>query len=329
MANKFRLGLVAELNNGEDGSRAIMSEDWNYFFDFFRARGDVALFDWKSVGDDFSVDEYALGSRNFSSVVKGKAYIRNLCDVIYIGQLGKIHERKNDFLKFLDIMEDFHGQVINPVDTIRNNLSKGYLLELQDKGISVIPTIDVSRGYSFSDLERLNFPNYRKSIDDLVLKPKVFGEQGNGVVRLSEIEGEDGLRKYLGEHGEVIAQPLLDDIYVKGEDSFIFTGRDFSHGLNKVTGKFKINLCSSDKSSPKYSPKSPTPEQMVLCQSALDAWPTPFGYARIDIVSSDVPLIGEVEMVNPAGYALEIGALETYSKNLNKTFNEVFERGRV
>lgn len=329
MRNKFRLGLVAELNSGDDGSRAIMSEDWSYFFDFFRARGDVALFDWKNVGEDFSVDEYALGSSDFSSVMGERADIRDLCDVVYIGQLGKIYERKNDFLKFLDTMGGFPGQVINPVDTIRSNLSKGYLLELQDKGVSVIPTVDVSRGYSFSGLEKLKFPNYRKSIDDLVLKPKIFGEQGNGVVKLSEIGDEDGLRKYLSEHGEVIAQPLLNDIYAKGEDSFIFTGREFSHGLNKVTGGFKINSCGSNNSSPKYSPKSPTPEQMDLCQSALDAWPTPFGYARIDIVSSDIPLIGEVEMVNPAGYSSDIGALGTYSNNLNRVFNEVFERGRV
>ena len=322
MKNEFRLGLVAEIKDGDvGGSRVIKSKDWNYFFNFFREKGDVVLFDWKNVGSDFNVCEYAVGSRDSFDVLEEKADIRELCDIMYIGQLGKIYERRETFLGFLDILEKFPGQVINPIETIKGNLSKHYLLELQDKGISVIPTVDVSNGYGFLDLERLEFPNYGKSIDDLVLKPKIFGEQGNGVVRLSEIGGEEGFQGYLKRHKEAIAQPLIDDIYFRGEDSFVFTGRKFSHGLNKVTGNFKINFCNSSR----YSSKEPSADEMALCQSVFDAWPSAFGYARIDIVPSDKPLIGEVEMVNPAGYLAEVNAFEKYSQNLNKRIKEIHE----
>ena len=322
MKNKFNLGLIAEIKEDSNHpSSPVKSKDWKYFFDFFRGNGDVALFDWKSVDENFNVNEYLVGNKDSFEVVKGQEDIRNLCDIVYIGQLGKIHQNKNKFMTFLDTLENFPGQVVNPIETIKGNLSKGYLLELQDKGISVIPTLDVDKAYSLNDLRNMEFPNWSKSIDDLVLKPKVFGEQGSGVIRLSEIADQKELNNYLKANGETIAQPLINDIYTRGENSFIFTGREFSHGLNKITGNFKINLCESSK----YSPRLPTKKEMDLCQSVFDVWPTNFGYVRMDIIPSENPLIGEVEMVNPAGYLSEVNAFEKYSTNLNKRLNEVYE----
>ena len=320
MRNNFRLGLVAEMENGKTGnSRVIKSEDWKYLSNFFRFKGEVVLFDWKNMGSDFRVSEYMEGTEGFFGVSRKTSDIRNLCDVVYIGQLGKIHERKEEFLKFLDIMEEFPGQVVNPIKTIRSNLSKDYLLKLQSRGVRVVPTLEVEEGCSLAELRRLNFSNYERPIDDLVLKPKVFGEQGGGVLRVSEIRRDEDLQSYLKTHGKMIVQPLISDIYTRGENSFIFTGRNFSHGLNKTTGKFKINLCDSVK----YSRIDPTKSEVELCQSVFDLWPTDFGYCRVDIIPSDKPLVAEVEMVNPAGYLAEVNAFEKYSLRLEDRLKDI------
>ncbi len=317
MENKFKLGLVAELGT----ESLIKSKDWAYFMNFFREKGDVVLFDWKDVSSNFIIPRFVLGSKDDLGLVESNEDIRNLADILYVGQLGKIHKKKEDFMSFLNILENFSGIVVNPIETIKGNLSKQYLLDLQKKGISVIPTVDVYINYSIQYLKNLNFPNYGKSIEDIVLKPKVFGEQGNGVIKLSDLKGESEFKDYLKNNGEVIAQPLVNEIYAKGENSYIFTGRNFSHGLNKITGNFKINFCGSSK----YVSIKPTKAEMDLCQSVFDVWPTNFGYARLDIIPSEKPLIGEVEMVNPAGYLSETGSFEKYSKNLNKRLNEVYQ----
>jgi glutathione synthase/RimK-type ligase-like ATP-grasp enzyme len=328
MKNDFRLGLVAEIKDEEGHPFSpVMSEDWKYFTDFFRSRGDVVLFDWKTLRNDFTVPEYVLGSQDSLEVVRERTDIRDLCDVAYIGQLGKISQDKVGFLNFLNIIEGFPGIVVNPISTIKGNLSKQYLIDLQEKGVNVIPTLDVRHDATLEELANLDFPRYGKSDNGVILKPKIFGEQGIGVVRLEDFSNEGKLHEYLTTSGEVIAQPLIEDIFTRGENSFIFTGRKYSHGLNKITGNFKINYTTDSNS--RYSAISPTDAELELCEAAFDALPDRFGYVRVDIISGDNPMIGEVELVNPACYLADSGALETYSMNLNERLNEIFERGRV
>jgi glutathione synthase/RimK-type ligase-like ATP-grasp enzyme len=319
--NDFNLALVAEIDERKKNKFSpVKSEDWKYFLDYFRKRGNVSLFDWKDLEDNFKVRKHIKADDKKISIVNNPEDIRHFCNLIYIGQLGEIGSKKDNFIKFLDILEGFPGKVMNPLETIRDNLSKQYILYLQDKDIPVIPTLDVNQNWKLNDIRKLNFPNYGKAKEGIVLKPKYFGEQGKNVIMLDELKNEFELNTYLERIGEVIAQPLIKEIYSKGENSFIFLGNEFSHGLNKLTGKFKINFCESSK----YTKIFPTQKETDLCEKVLEIWPKKIGYSRIDIIPGKKPLIGEVEMVNPAGYLAETNSKETYSRNLEKKLNEYY-----
>jgi len=325
MKNNFKLALVAEIGNKEN---PIKSHDWSFFMNFFKEKGEVILFDWKSLKKDFMVSRYIKENDNTLEIIEKETDIRDLCDIIYIGQLGQIHQNKEPFMKFLDILESFPGEVINPIKTIKKNLSKQYLIDLQKKGIKVIPTINIDSNMSISELENLEFPNYGKAKDGIVLKPKVFGEQGDGVVKLEDFSSEEELQEYFLKSSGIIAQPLIKDIYIKGENSFIFLGRKYSHGVNKITGEFKINFKSDSTNKTKYIPTTPTEKELKLCNDAFNVLGIKYGYLRIDIIPGENPLIGEIEMINPAGYLKEVGAFHTYSENLNKRLNEIFNAGK-
>lgn len=325
MKNKFKLGLVAQITNSKENP--IKSKDWAFFMNFFRERGDVIMFDWKTLDENFKVPRYAKGYKDSIKIVEEEIDIRDSCDIIYIGQLGKIHESQEEFMNFLNILEDFTGNVINPIKTIKANLSKQYLIDLQEKNIPVVPTLDVDSSFTINDIKNLKFPNYGKTKDGIVLKPKVFGEQGKGVIKLEDLKNDQELKSYIVSSGEIIAQPLIKDIYTKGENSFIFLGKEYSHGVNKITGEFKINFDVNSKNETKYDKASPTKKELELCNNAINSLNSKFEYLRIDIIPGDNPLISEIEMVNPAGYLEEVDAHFIYSEKLNKRLNNIFDMG--
>lgn len=319
--NKFKIGLIAEIDNSSDNSSApVKWEDWRIMLDYFSNKGDAIIFDWKDLDNNLIVSRWVKGVRGKAHLIEEKTSINDLVDIVYIGQLGEIYKNKKNFLDFLGSLEKFKGQVINSVPIMKNNLSKQYLLDLQKDGISVVPTLDVDNSYSISDLKNLEFPNYGKQIDGIVLKPKVFGEQGNDVVKLEDFPTEEKLQEYFSNSGEVIAQPLIREIFKKGENQIIFVGGKVSHAINKFTGTFKVNFCETRK----YAKHIPTLEELELCNKAFSTLNVTPNYARVDIIPSDKPLISEIEMLNPSCSIERIeGFYEIFLNNLNRELNEV------
>ena len=325
MNNDFSLGLVAETLKDEEGNFSeIKSEDWKGIYSYFTNKGyDVHMFDWKALDENLDIQEHLNGDGREEKFHYKRSNLNNTCNIVYIGQLGKIYDKADKFWNFLDYMENFDGITVNPIKTIKNNLSKQYLLDLNEKGIPAIPSKEVDSSYSLQDINDLDFDLDRKGkLEDIVLKPKVFGEKGQGVKRLSEFENEEELNDYISSFESVIAQPFLDDIEKKGENSYIFIGGEYSHGLNKRSGNFKVNLSPTTI----YTPRDPSGDEKRLCEKVLSQWPDKHYYARLDLINSDTPYISEVEMVNPAGYLTETNSFERYLGKLDKKLNSLYEQ---
>jgi hypothetical protein len=322
--NNLRLGLVAEVDNSRDNiSFPVKWEDWKVMLDYFSNFGNTILFDWKDLDNNLVLSRRVEGKNgNISGLIEEKRSLNDLVDLIYIGQLGKIHENKENFLNFLNFLKDFSGQTINELKIIRENLSKQYLLDLQNKGVSVVPTLEINKEYLFKDLAGIIFSNYKKSIEDLVLKPKFFGEQGSGILKLSEIKNAEEFEDYKKINGKILVQPLIEEIYSLGENSLIFVGGKFSHAINKYTGNFNTNLSPNTK----YVEHFPSKEELQLCEQAFKILSVNPNYSRVDIIPSEKPLISEVEMLNPSCYLDKIkGFYEKFLGNLNSELNKVYK----
>ncbi len=310
----MRIGIVCNIDNFYNVREGDSYNYIKFISDYLSKNNEVGLFDWRDVSEDL------IASR--ALILDGGSYLSadnlslNNYDVVFVKQLGKIHLASEDFLKFLNYLESYEGRVLNPIDTIRDNLSKDYLLSMQDDGLPVVPTSRLSSDATLSEVRAMDFG--LEGSKGNVVKPCSFGEQGQGVCLVNSFGSEEEFSEYMQKNFPVIVQPVVPGIYSDGEYSLVFLGKEFSHGVRKHTGDFKINFTAKSV----YEEYVPTDEELALAKSILEYWPKSLGYSRIDFMRYDgKPLVSEVEMVNPAFYVENLeGVGERFVKDLEAFF---------
>jgi glutathione synthase/RimK-type ligase-like ATP-grasp enzyme len=102
----------------------------------------------------------------------------------------------------------------------------------------------------------------------------------------------------LAGRGDVLVQPFIDTVPGSGETSLIFFDGQFSHAVRKLpaAGDFRVQ----EHYGGTVAVHDPSPAEMTVAQSALDAAPEASTYARIDLVGDpDAPLLMEAELIEP------------------------------
>jgi len=314
----MKLGIITKIDSLD---KILPGDKMNYMkfiADYFRQKNDLVLINWRDIDSDLNVSKHLKCTREGTSLTKETSSLNELCNVLFIKNLGKIHFEKQAFLDFLSSLDNFNGKIINPLQTIKNNLSKQYLLDFQKKGFPIIPTLEVKNSLTLKDLKKIDFSNehYNQKPKDIVVKPKVFGEQGFAVKEISSFNNEQEFEEYKNKHSPLLAQPKIEEIFEKGENSFIFLGEEFVHSVNKFTGEFKINCIEGIK----CTVHEPTNEELRTCKKIIENWPDPIGYTRIDMIPfGNKFLISEIETVNPAFYIENVLSLkDNFVKELEK-----------
>lgn len=303
----YRLGLVAEIDPSCDGF--LKDSEYRLMFDHLRESGTVIVFSWRDL-DGLNVPIGVIGDKNKVKLLRNFS-LNELCDVIFIGQLGKIHNSPEKFLFFLSCLDKFNGGVINDLNLIRNNLSKDYLLDLQDKGFRVVPTKEVNVPVSVEELKRISFG---MGEEDLILKPKVFGEKGNGVRKLSSFRDEEDFLQYSKEHAPLLVQPYISSIVSDGENSLVYVGGKFSHALRKATGELLVNTNLDTRICEKYTPSE---EEMQISERVISLYNNLKGYCRLDFIPwNGKSYLSEVEMVNPGCSIERLGITEEFTEKV-------------
>lgn len=291
----MKIGIICNVEKFYDIAKG---DDYNYIkfiSDELSKDNEIVLFNWRDMSENLNISKGIIGNKCSYSQVKNI----NLddCDMLFIKQLGKIHKEQKEFMNFLNYLESFKGKSLNPIKTIRDNLSKEYLIKMQKDKLPVIPTIKLKQETSFNDVKKIK--DKFSEFEEIVIKPYSFGEQGQGVRLISSFKNENEFNLYMKNYTSVIVQPVIPEIFTHGEYSLIFLGNEFSHGIHKHTGEFKINFKDGDK----YKQYFPTDEEINLAKRILEYWPNEIGYSRIDFMKhKGKPIISEVEMVNPSFY---------------------------
>lgn len=200
-------------------------------------------------------------------------------------------DRHDDFLATLDRIAALGVPVFNDPATVRWNIRKTYLREIEDKGVPVIPTLwpetpvadDITRAMdAFGS-------------DDVIIKRQVGGG-ARGQTRYA--------RDALPAPGSILdrpgmIQPFVPAIATEGEYSFLFVDGDFSHALVKrpKSGDYRIQEAYGGRS----QAIDPTPADRAAAQLVLDVLDTPPLYARVDMVrgADGRLLLMELEVLEP------------------------------
>jgi glutathione synthase/RimK-type ligase-like ATP-grasp enzyme len=249
--------------------------------------------------DVFFVNWDDLDGRRFGRMyhANAKRFIEPLrlddMHLIWVYQMEGFYFERSRFLRMVEIFDEAGPLVINDPRTIRHNLGKHYLWELQRHGVRVIPTYKVEESI---DRRLANGTPF-------VLKP-VFGDRGNGVFLARNLSDLDGIAD---KRDEYIAQDYMPSVR-DGEKSLMYLGMDFHHAVIKrpcpsVSREFRCNESLGST----VSIYEPTSSELAYARKTLKVYASlgyPVHFSRIDFIDdAEGPLLMEAELLNPAAFA--------------------------
>jgi glutathione synthase/RimK-type ligase-like ATP-grasp enzyme len=204
----------------------------------------------------------------------------------------------NRFDEFLPWLERVNTQtrLLNPYELVRWNLNKRYLLDLQARGVSIVPTLGVPRGTEY----QLEAAFERWSVPEVIMKPCVGGTaRHTHRIRPDTLAEHQPLFNHLVAEEDMLVQPFLPSVMERGEVSVLMFGEQFSHAVLKKAkaGDFRVQ---DDFGGTVYPHEATEAERQLALQAVLACSTLP-AYARVDIMYdlNGQPAISELEMIEP------------------------------
>ena len=220
-------------------------------------------------------------------------------DALLIRQTWDYFERYDEFMAWLDRI-DGTVRVVNPIDVIRWNADKRYLVDLDEAGIASVPTRVVARGETAHSLaDRMQDANW----SEVVIKPAVSGA-GRETYRVAERDAveQEGLWQRLVASEDMLIQPFVPAILDSGEVSLVVVAGEATHAVRKIAapGEFRVQ----DDHGGTVHPYEPSDGERAIAERAIGAATERTGaeiaYARVDLVeSSGGPQVMELELIEP------------------------------
>lgn len=190
-------------------------------------------------------------------------------------------------------------QLVNPSVLIAWNTHKQYLVDLEEQGVPVVPTVVVPRDSTIT----LAVLVATHGFTNVVIKPAV-GAGGRAVVS-GDAKSHTLADAFaaLVDAEDVIVQPYIETVATAGEISLIVCGETVSHAVKKmpVPGDFRAH----ERYGARYLADDPTPSQVALARWVITTLHphTPL-VARIDMFTdaNDTLYVSEVELTEPNLY---------------------------
>jgi len=254
---------------------------------------------WPEISESDGVAQRALEARG--AVVEGRPW--NVAgtefggfDAVVLRSNWEYHLDPAGFRSWLDGVERAGARIWNTPDLVRWNLSKRYLVALQEAGVPTVPTALFDLAERRDGLAALLA---RHGGRRAVLKPE-FGASAHETRLVTAATAPDVAAELASGviQGSVLIQPFIEEIETRGEWSLIFIDSVFTHAVLKrpAAGDFRVQpwLGGTVESG------RPPADALAAARTAMAALPRPSLYARIDGVETrDGFRIMEVEVNEP------------------------------
>lgn len=183
-------------------------------------------------------------------------------------------------------------RLFNPVEVVQWNTHKGYLRQLAQQGVPVIPThwLGVGEQIDLSDLMA------DRGWHDVVAKPVVGAGSflTNRITDPTTPEAQEFWRNLCTDR-EVMVQPYLPSVEEYGERSLIWIDEELTHAVRKSP-----RMGDAAESVSEALPIAHIERE--LAEAVIADIPHELLYARIDLVRDEhgEPLLMELELVEPS-----------------------------
>lgn len=219
-------------------------------------------------------------------------------DAVVIRSCWDYHLKHDAFLAWIARLERAGVAVFNPPAVIRWNSEKGYLRELEERGVRVVPTRWIERASTVSLHDVLHDAGW----DAAVVKPAISASAHETWRTSRDSAPHDDARfRAMTARGRVLVQPFMETVVTAGEWSLVFIGGEFSHAMLKRarSGDFRVQS-EHGGSAVLGDPGTHVVEQ---ARFALHAGSSESLYARVDgcVVDGEFVLM-ELELIEPLLY---------------------------
>jgi glutathione synthase/RimK-type ligase-like ATP-grasp enzyme len=212
-------------------------------------------------------------------------------DLVLVRSPWDYFDRLDHFLGWTEAVGTV-TRIVNPPSVIRWNSHKGYLAQMGQQGVPVLPTLMIDRGAPDS-VDQLMGCGW----GDVVIKPAVDGGARETLrARSGSAEAATHTAR-LAAAGDVVVQPYAAQIEA-GETSLLFFGGEFSHAVRKVPapGDYRVQ----EHHGGTEHPHEPSARELETARQAMAHAPGRLTYARVDLVDVEgVPTLMELEVIEP------------------------------
>lgn len=225
-------------------------------------------------------------------------------DAVLIRSVWDYTGRRADLLAWLDGLDAAGVLAWNPTDMIRWNSHKGYLRDLEGRGIKVVSTEWLTA--SDDPYQAMQVHGWLEA----VLKPAVSASAIN-THRLS-LADPHPVQMSMAE--DWLLQPYQPEVAQNGELSLIYFNGTYSHALLKrpAPGDFRVQEEHGGANTTVY----PSVETIASGRAVLDVLDVMPLYARVDVLALPVGLLlMELEIFEPNLYlSYGDGAVEAFAR---------------
>ena len=252
--------------------------------------------------------------------------------VLASGAWDNIHH-VDEFLAWADGVAAAGVPVLNPPATLRWNIDKHYLRDLERAGVPTVPTVWVEPERGAADLPSLTMPE-----GEVVVKPSVSGG-GYRTARYEPHEHEAArahVHELLSAGRTAMLQPYEPRVDAEGETALVYVGGIFSHAVHKDPMiRRGIGPTDSLMDNQVVTGATATDAQLVVAGQALavaEGLLGPTTYARVDMVErmGVGPALLELELLDPVLFFVHhpTGAA-TFARVLSDRLGWTSRRGLV
>ena len=218
-------------------------------------------------------------------------------DAVLIRSTWDYFERRPEFEAWLERV-DRVSLLLNPIEIVRTNLDKRYLLELDRAGVPIVPTELIEPGSSGATRTPMAIAAER-GWERVAVKPLLAGAARGLLVAGGDDPAIDTHAETLLAAGPVLVQRFVPSVSQRGELSVVLIDGEVACAVRKTPkpGDLRVQVEHGGA----YELAEPSPAAVRTAGRALACFPGEPLYARIDLLDPDEerPLVIEAELVEP------------------------------
>ncbi|MCA1557412.1 MAG: hypothetical protein LC731_02600, partial [Acidobacteria bacterium] len=216
-------------------------------------------------------------------------------DAVVLRSCWEYHLRTEEFLNWIDLMDERAVRLWNPPAVVRENADKHYLKRLAAEGVRVAPTIWLEKGDDFHLASIMEQQGWSRAVIKPVVSMSAYRTWVTNPSRAAPDESE--VREMLCKSG-VMIQRFVPEVQTRGEWSFVFFMKEYSHAALKLPkpGDFRVQQDFGGR----IADIDPPQQLIEQAHKIVGSVKEPLLYARVDAVEADGELIlMELELIDP------------------------------